>query len=82
MLATVDACVWIQITDDESRHRLTSLCRQLMSAIRESWGSTLPAIVDLKMIYEDFDGDFLLLQPTELWPSIASHIRRLIICCR
>ena len=61
---------------------LWGLRSQLQAAIKEAWGSSLPAgITAMKLVYQDTDGDLLLLQPSEPWPGIVSSARRVIVTC-
>ena len=56
--------------------------RALWSGLRSAFGKALPERPGLKLVYQDMDGDMLLLQPDEPWAPFVSTARLLRISCK
>ena len=61
---------------------LLLVCRALWAGLREDYGQALPEGLSLRLVYEDGEGDFVMLQPDEPWATFLSSARRVIISCQ
>jgi hypothetical protein len=61
---------------------VVSMRRALWNGLQRAYGKSLPEGTGLKLVYQDSDGDFILLQPDEPWSHFLSNARRVIISCR
>ena len=59
-----------------------SVCRSLWNGLRQAYGKSLPETTGLKVVYQDLDGDYILLRPEEPWVHFLSNARRVIISCQ
>ena len=57
-------------------------CRSLWTTIRSAYSARLPRDMDLKLVYQDADGDLLLLQPDEPWQPFVASTRRIVVSCK
>ena len=60
---------------------MLAACRALWDSLREDYGQSLPEGLQLRLVYEDGEGDLGRLQPDEPWPAFLSSARRVIISC-
>ena len=60
---------------------MLAACRALRDSLREDYGQSLPEGLQLRLVYEDGEGDLVMLQPDEPWPAFLSSARRVIISC-
>jgi hypothetical protein len=61
---------------------LLLMCRALWAGLRQDYGQALPNGLSLRLVYEDGEGDFVMLQPDEPWATFLSSVRRVIISCQ
>ena len=54
-------------------------CRELQSALTQEYKGSLPAHSGLKFLYQDIDGDWLLMHAAESWPCILATATRVMI---
>lgn len=52
---------------------------ELVGALHLVFGERLPKKAGLRLVYQDIDGDWLLLLPDVPWPLFLSTVRRLLI---
>ena len=58
------------------------LCRLLWQGLRAAYGAALPQHAGLKLVYQDGEGDMLLLLPDQPWAHFLATVRRVIIFCK
>lgn len=63
-------------------HNVNVLCSALIETVKEGWASKLPNTEHFKLVYQDKDGDLLLMQASEPWSAIMADALRIIIACK
>jgi hypothetical protein len=60
----------------------SALRRALWRGLRDAYGPALPERAGLKLVYQDGEGDLLLLLPDLPWPHFLATARRVIVSCK
>lgn len=53
--------------------------RELQSAVRQEYKASLPTQGSLKFLYQDIDGDWLLMHAAESWPCVLATATRVML---
>ena len=56
--------------------------RELWSGLRHQYGGALPSGPDLTLVYQDAEGDIMLLLPDVPWSHFLQAARRVFITCK
>lgn len=54
---------------------------ELWRAIRSSFAAHIPGGSKARLVYQDAEGDWLLLQPNGPWHYFCGSIKRLLVAC-
>ena len=54
-------------------------CRELQSAVQQEYRGSLPSQGKLKLLYQDIDGDWMLMHQAESWPCVLATATRLLV---
>ncbi len=52
---------------------------ELLTALQAAFGERLPKKAGMRLVYQDADGDWLLLLPDVPWQLFAGSVRRLLV---
>ena len=54
-------------------------CRELQSAVQQEYRGSLPSQGKLKLLYQDIDGDWMLMHHADSWPCVLATATRVLV---